>query len=75
MRATATLRFWTLAMRADVFLEEERDRLQSWWQHPVTIGQARRDIQRRHRCMLLYWLHERFQSGVQPDSLSDLFAA
>src|SRR5437660_12520119 len=47
MSATALVRFWTLAMLAYVFLEEEGDRLQTQWQRHVTIGEARRDIQRR----------------------------
>jgi SRSO17 transposase len=75
MSALAIVRFWTLALLAYVFLEEERDRLQAQWQRPVTIGQARRDIQHRHRRKVLDWLHEQFQSGVQPDSLYELFAA
>jgi DDE superfamily endonuclease len=75
MSATALLRFWTLAMLAYIFLEEERDRLQQHCQHAVTIGQARREIQRRHRRTVLNWLHGQFLSGVQPDSLYELFAA
>jgi hypothetical protein len=75
MRATALLRFWTPAMLASIFLEEERERLQQHCQHPVTIGQARRDIPRRHCRTVLHWLHGPFLSGVQPDSLSELFAA
>jgi DDE superfamily endonuclease len=75
MNATAILRFWTLALLASVFLEEEQARLQTEWQRPVTIGQARREIQRRHRRNVLAWLHEQFQSGVQPDSFYELFAA
>lgn len=75
MSATALLRFWTLAMLAYVFLDEERQRLQLRQQRPVTIGQARREIQRRHRHRVLTWLHDQFQSGVQPDALFDLFAA
>jgi DDE superfamily endonuclease len=75
MNATAILRFWTLALLAYVFLEEEQARLQTEWQRPVTIGEARREIQRRHRRNVLAWLHEQFQSGVQPDSLYELFAA
>jgi SRSO17 transposase len=75
MSATAIVRFWTLAMLAYVFLEEERDRLQAQWQRSVTIGEARREIQRRHRRHLLDWLHEQFQSGVEPDSLYDLLSA
>src|SRR6266700_5866834 len=75
MSATAIVRFWTLAMLAYIFLEEERHRLQTQWQRPVTIGEARREIQRRHRRHVLDWLHEQFQSGVQPGSLYDRFAA
>ena len=57
MSATAIVRFWTLAMLAYVFLEEERIRLQAQWQRHVTIGEARREIQRRHRRYVLDWLH------------------
>ncbi len=38
MRALAIVRFWTLAMLAYVFLEEERERLQSQGHPHVTIG-------------------------------------
>ena len=75
MSAAAIVRFWTLAMLAYVFLEEERDRLKTQWQRPVTIGEARREIQRRHRRHLLDWLHEQFQSGVEPDALYELLSA
>lgn len=53
MSASALLRFWTLAMLAYVFLEEEQQRLRVLWQRPVSIGEARREIQRRHRRCLL----------------------
>jgi hypothetical protein len=69
MSTTALLRFWTLAMLAYVFLEEEQQGLQASWQHPVTIGEVRREIQCRHRRRVLAWLHAQFQSGVQSDSL------
>jgi hypothetical protein len=75
MSAMAIVRFWTLAMLAYVFLEEERDRLQRQWQHYVTIGEARREIQRRHRRHVLDWLHGQFQSGVEPDDLYELLSA
>ncbi len=75
MSATAIVRFWTLAMLAYVFLEEERDRLQTQKQRSVTIGEARREIQRRHRRHLLAWLHGQFQSGVEPDTLYELLSA
>jgi hypothetical protein len=75
MSATAIVRFWTLALLAYVFLEEECTRLQAQWHRHITIGEARREMQRRHRRKVLDWLHEQFQSGVQPDSLYELFAA
>jgi DDE superfamily endonuclease len=75
MSATALVRFWTLAMLAYVFLEEERHRLQEQWQRHVTIGQARREIQRRHRRHVLTWLHRQFLSGVEPDALYELLSA
>ncbi len=75
MSATAIVRFWTLAMLAYVFLEEEGHRLQQQWQRQVTIGEARREIQRRHRRHVLDWLHGQFQSGVEPDALYELLSA
>ena len=75
MSATAILRFWTLAMLAYVFLEEECYHLQEQWHRHVTIGEARREIQRLHRRHMLDWLHGQFQSGIEPDSLYDLFSA
>src|SRR5258708_5831758 len=75
MSASAILRFWTLAMLAYVFLEEEQQRLRLSWQRPVTIGEARREIQRRHRRGLLEWLHHQFLSGVHLETLFDVFAA
>ena len=75
MSASAILRFWTLALLAYIFLEEEQQRLQSAWHRPVTIGEARREIQRRHRRQVLEWLHHQFLSGVHPATLFELFAA
>ena len=75
MSATALVRFWTLAMLAYVFLEEECHRLHGQCQRHITIGEARREIQRRHRRHVLDWLHGQFQSGIEPDSLYELFSA
>ena len=75
MSATAIVRFWTLAMLAYVLLEEEGYRLQEQWLRHVTIGEARREIQPRHRRHVLDWLHGQFQSGIEPDSLYELFSA
>ena len=62
-------------MLVSVFLEEEQHRVHVRWQRPVTIGEARREIQRRHRHRVLCWLHEQFLSGVQPEMLVDVLAA
>ncbi|HLQ29034.1 MAG TPA: hypothetical protein VK140_07350 [Ktedonobacteraceae bacterium] len=62
-------------MLASVFPEEERHHLQQQWQRPVTVGEARHEIQHRQRHLVLDWLHAQIQSGIQPDSLYDLFAA
>jgi SRSO17 transposase len=75
MSAVSIVRFWTLAMLAYVFLEEEGHRVPQQWQRHVTIGEARREIQRRHRRHVLDWLHGQFQSGIEPDSLYQLFSA
>lgn len=75
MSARAIVRFWTLVMLAYAFLEEQRIGLQSQWQRHVTIGEARREIQRRQRRHVLDWLYEQFQSGIEPDSLYPLFSA
>ena len=75
MSATAIVGFWTLARLSYVFLEEECHRRPRQWQRHVTIGEARQEIQRRHRRHVLDWLHGQFQSGIEPDSLYDLFSA
>src|SRR2546421_11526084 len=69
MSATALVRFWTLAMLAYVFLDEEGDRFQTQWQRHVAIGEARGEIQRRHEPHLLASLPEQFQSSGEPDTL------
>lgn len=75
MDATAILRFWTLAMAAYVFLDEERDRLSRERQCHATIGAARREMQRIHRRHLIDWIHEQFQAGIQPEQLYEPLAA
>jgi hypothetical protein len=54
------VRFWILAMLVSVFREEEQHRVQVRWQRPVTIGEARGEIPRRHRHRVRGWLHEPF---------------
>jgi hypothetical protein len=75
MSSTAIVRFWTLALAAYAFLEEERARLRDAWQRPVTIGDARREVQRVHWCHLMTWMHQQFQLGVTPQALSERLAA
>jgi hypothetical protein len=75
MSATAIVRFWTLVMAAYVFLDEERARLRDERQTPVTLGDARREVQRWHWRHLLDWIHQQFSSGVTPDELRPLLAA
>ena len=58
MSATAILRFWALAILVHVFIEEERQRLQTQEQRPITIGEARRDDH-------LAFLQEFFQTWRQ----------
>lgn len=75
MRATALVRFWTLVLTAYVFLDEERDRLARQVQHHVTLGEARRDVQARHRRQLIDWLFQQFRHGTPPDALYPRLAA
>jgi hypothetical protein len=75
MSATAIVRFWTLVMAAYVFLDEERARLRDERQTPVTLGDARREVQRWHWRHLLDWIHQQFSSGVTPDELFPTLAA
>jgi DDE family transposase len=75
MSATALVRFWSLALLAYAFLDEERDRLQKQWQRLVTIGETRREIQRLHRRLFILWLRQQFQDGATDESLFELLLA
>jgi SRSO17 transposase len=75
MNATAILRFWTLVMAAYAFLDEERARLYREQRSHITLGEARREVQRCHWRHVLEWLHQQFSSGVTPDELFPLLAA
>jgi hypothetical protein len=75
MSTTAIVRFWTLALAAYAFLEEERDRLRQTWSCHVTIGEARREVRRVHWCHLIDWMHEQFQQGATPQIVSERLAA
>jgi hypothetical protein len=75
MDATAILRFWTLVMAAYAFLDEERDRLHRERHAHVTLGEARREVQRWHWRHVVDWIHQQFLSGVSPTELHALLAA
>jgi hypothetical protein len=75
MDATAILRFWTLIMAAYAFLDEERARLQHEQPAHVTIGDARREVQRWHWRHVVDWIHQQVLSGVTSDALHTLLVA
>jgi hypothetical protein len=71
MSAVARMRFWSLVLLADAFLDEEWDRVQKPWQRPVTPG----EIHRLPRRPCLLWLRQQFQQGVTDASLCALLAS
>ena len=75
MSAEALVRFWTLAWAAYAFLEEERARLRQDWQRHVTLGEARREVQRTHWRHLITWLHQQFVAGAVPQTVFERLAA
>jgi len=75
MSSTALVRFWSLALAAYAFLDEERERLRQAWQQHVTIGDARREVQRVHWCHLISWMHQQFLAGATPQTVSERLAA
>jgi hypothetical protein len=75
MRADAIVRYWTLAWAAYVFLDEERARLRAVYQRHVTLGEARREVQRVHWAHLITWMHHQFAAGTPPQTVFDRLAA
>jgi len=75
MTTTAIVRFWTLALAAYTLLEEERARLAREQERHVTIGEARRTLQRLHYRHLLTWIEHEVHAGVAADTLYDQLAA
>ena len=75
MDATAILRFWTLVMAAYAFLDEERARLYHERHSHITLGDARREVQRWHWRHVVDWIHQQFLFGVTPDELHALLVA
>lgn len=75
MSAESLVHFWTLVWAAYSYLDEERARLREQWQRHVTLGEARREVQRVHWCHLISWMHQQFQVGTTPQTLFEQLAA
>jgi hypothetical protein len=75
LSATALLRFWTLVLAADVFLEEERTRLQQQTAAPVSLGQARRALHARHQAALVQWICDQRDQGRSASEINAVLAA
>jgi SRSO17 transposase len=75
MSAESLVHFWTLVWAAYSYLDEERARLREQWQRHVTLGEARREVQRVHWCHLISWMHQQFQVGTPPHTLFERLAA
>jgi SRSO17 transposase len=75
MSAESLVHFWTLVWAAYSYLDEERARLRAQWQRHVTLGEARREVQRMHWCHLISWMHQQFQVGTTPQTLFERLAA
>ena len=75
MSAAAIVRFWTLAWAVYCYLDEERARLRQAWQRHVTLGEARREVQRAHWHHLITWMHRQFVAGASPQTVFERLAA
>ncbi len=75
MSAERLVHFGTLVWAAYSYLEEERARLREEWQRHVTLGEARREVQRRHHSNLIGWMYHEFQTGATPHMLFEQLAA
>lgn len=75
MSAESLVRFWTLVWAAYSYLDEERARLRQEQQRHVTLGEARRDVQRRHWGHLILWMHQEFLAGASPQTVVERLAA
>jgi hypothetical protein len=75
MSTDAIVRFWTIAWAAYCFLDEERARLRREWQRHVTLGEARREVQRAHWHHLITWMHQQFVAGAPPQTVFERLAA
>ncbi len=75
LSAESLVHFWTLVWAAYCYLDEERARLREHCQRHVTLGAARREVQRVHWCHLISWMHQQFQTGTTPQLLYEQLAA
>ncbi len=75
MTTRAIVRFWTLVLATYTLIEEERARLAQEQQRHVTIGEARRMLQRLHYRSLLGWIEQELHSGVDADALYERLTA
>lgn len=75
LSATAIQRFWFLALTAFVFLDEERHRLSHGWGRHVTIGEARREVQRRLWANLVHWIAQQVLAGGSAKTIEQKIAA
>jgi SRSO17 transposase len=75
LSAQSLVHFWTLVWAAYSYLDEERARLRETWQRHVTLGEARREVQRLQWCQLIRWMHQQFQTGTAPQTLFEQLAA
>jgi len=75
--AQSLVRFWHLAFLGYTYLEEQRTRwsVEEEDGPHLTDGQMRREQQRRHRLLLLSWLHSQFRAGLTPRQVDELLAA
>jgi hypothetical protein len=81
MTTTALLRYWTVCWIAFSFLEEIRDELkqqkhqkegenqENRKDHPVTLGQARKEVQKTHQKLFLEWIYQQAFSGTPVEEL------
>ena len=75
MSTAAIVRFWTLAWAAFCFLEEEQARLRAEQMGHVTLGEARRAVQRRQWQEVITSLYQEITAGVAQQTLIDRLAA
>jgi hypothetical protein len=66
----AIVHFWTMALAAYTFLDEQRKLLQAQWQRHATIGETRREMQLLHQRYLVQFIHEHALAG---EALEDVY--